>query len=80
MYCVCLIFFIFLYLDGQSDIARGLLATKVSSSGSGSGSGGGGGGGGTVMLKDCSKYGKYFKMLKVRYPHFTNNHESILFA
>ena len=51
MYCVCLIFFIFFYLDGQSDIARGLLATKLSSSvsvsvsvsGSVSGSGGGSG-------------------------------------
>ena len=36
-----------------------------SSSGEG-GEGGGGGGADIVRLKDCHKYGKYFKMLKVR--------------
>ena len=48
----------------------GMLAKRGGGGEDAGGGGGGGGGGGdtTVQLKDCRKFGKYFKMLKVGLP------------
>ena len=51
---------------GGSGSGSGGVSGSGSGSGGVSGSGGGGGGDVTVQLKDCRKFGKYFKMLKVR--------------
>ena len=51
---------------GDPKAAMMAMLAKRGGGESSSGEGGGGGGVATVQLKDCPKYGKYFKMLKVR--------------